>query len=475
MVAVKSMPIKKERNPMKNWQYKMHAVVRNTIREQIQKADKGEGFDPDVVNLYLQLEKMSKQMLANGEMNEGDNFRVPLEDGTIMDISFYRAYSTVAVESLETGKYMEAVLREDSAKQEYRFLEGLSFALQNASLGIGPHYPKSFEKAINEAKPGDILHFDNNKAYVCVANQSGTVSFHRISNSNKTPDISSIKEYETVGVVKGMPLEIQKFYRQVHDAYTDDVKFKATSLTDARGVLNKLLANREYDKELVVGPNKFLVKKAEQGKGLSYYDESGNQVPESRMLYLLGCLKASPNSVEINRLAHHTPQNQFNDTECKRAFEHLMAENRFKDSFRLLNAYLKQNEGAVQVNMSSYMQTDKNFEAVSFKFECKNGEIQIQKLSYKDNDFSKGVSHVESASMDEVLAYCAQKYDDTFSLVKSNIMNDIYKDYPNWSGQYLDRYVEKLAKQEMMSLSVFEIHSNDAASMDQDYDYDDLS
>lgn len=445
---------KKEDINMKNWEYTMHAAVRRAIRN---KRD-------DVVNLYLQLEKASKPLLAFGEMQEGDIFKVPLEDGTIMDISFYKEYSTVDVTNLD-GKKINAITKADSYKKEYRFLEGLSFTLNNVGLGIGPHYPKEFEDILVNLRPGDILRFDNNKAYVCSASTGATVGFVRISNGDKTPNIKDIHTYETTGVVKGIPIEIQKFYRSVRDEYTDDTKFKVTSITSVRELLNFLIANRSDSKELTIGPNKFFVKPAKDGKGLSYYDNSGNLVSEERMLFLLGWLKASPNTVNVNRFSNFSSENEFKDVECKRNFERMMGENHFKDAFSFLSGYLTANEDSVQIDMSSYVQEGLDFEAVSYILKSKNGELSIKKLSYIDNDFTKEVSKVQDVSLEDVIIYCNDKYNKEYTLVKNNVIN-----------KYLSSYIEKSAIEFMGSTfktSINAVGKDSAAFANMHFNVDD--
>lgn len=409
---------KKEDINMKNWEYTMHVAVRRDIRN---KRD-------DVVNLYLQLEKASKPLLASGEMQEGDIFKVPLEDGTIMDISFYKEYSTVDVTNLD-GKKINAITKADSYKKEYRFLEGLSFTLSNVGLGIGPHYSKEFEEFIQNTKVGDILHFDNNKVYVCMSKTEDHAAFVRVSNGDKTPNVKDIQKYDYETVIKKSPLSLQYFYRKVRDEYTDDVKFKVSSITSARELLNSLIANKLDSKELVIGPNKFFVKPAKEGKGLSYYDNSGNLVSEERMLFLLGWLKASPNTVNINRFSNFSSESEFKDTECKRNFEQMMSENHFEEAFSFLSGSLSVNEDSVQIDMSSYVQEGLDFEAVSYILKSKNGELSIKKLSYVDNDFTKEVSKVQDVSLENVIIYCNDKYNKEYILAK-----------------YLSSYIKKLDK-----------------------------
>lgn len=453
---------KKEETKMKNWEYDMHTVVRKAVRD---KRD-------DVVNLYLQLEKASKPLLESGEMKEGNSFRVPLEDGTMMDISFYKDYSIVDVTNLD-GKTERAVSKEDSYKNEYRFLEGSSFMLNNVGLGIGPHYPKEFEKSVQNTKVGDILHFDNNKVYVCMSKTEDQTAFVRVSNGDKTPNVKDIQKYDYETVIKGSPLSLQNFYRKVRDEYTDDVKFKVSSITSARELLNSLIANRSDSKELVVGPNKFFVKPAKEGKGLSYYDNSGNLVSEERMLFLLGWLQASPNTVNVNRFSNFSSENEFKDMECKRNFEHMMSENHFEEAFSFLSGYLSVNEGSVQIDMSSYVQEGLDFEAVSYILENKSGELSIKKLSYVDNDFTKEVSKVEDVSLADVMMYCNDKYNKEYNLVKSSVISQIYKDYPNWNGKYLAAYIEKSTLDIMGTIfntNINAVNKDSAAFMNAHFD-----
>ena len=443
---------------VKQWQYSMHSAVRTAIKES----------ESDVVNLYLKLEKASKSYLESGEMKEGDSFRVPLEDGTELNISFFKKYSTVVAKNMR-GQEIDAVTEADSYKKEYRFLDALTFTLQNINLGIGPRYSSDFEKAVMQAKSGDVYHFDNNKVYVCVQKSEEQVSFVRISNGDKTPKIEDIDKYEHEVIIKDSPLSFQSFYKKVRDEYTDDTKFRVASITSARELLNSLLINRQDTKTLQIGPNKFFVKPSKEGKGLSYYSSNGDLISEERMLFLVGWLQASPNTVQIVRTKNHSEQKAFEDVECKRIFERMMAENDFTGALEFVSGYLAENDNSLQIDMSSYVAGEDSFEPVSYIFKSVNGELSIKKLSYIDNDFSKEVSKVESVSVTDVINYCKEKYDDRFELIKTGIINSILKDYPYWHGDFLEKYIEKSTLDKIGQVFSVSMHSTDQnASMFMD-------
>ena len=439
---------KKETNmntAIKNWEAAMHSALRAaTIQNPY-----------DAVNLYLKLEKASKKYLASGEMQEGDTFRVHLETGIILDISFYKEYSTVKA-NYPNGKSKMLIDEQDSYRKEYRELEATSLALETAKLGIGPRFSRNFFETMAKAKPGDVYVFDNDISLLCDGKLNNMLSFIQVTKNKIIPSIDEFGKQKRFSLNIDEELSIQNLYRKVKDNYTYDVKMSISSVTEARGILNKLLANKEITKELVIGPNKFVVQPSKEGKGLVYYDNKGNKISEEKILLLLSWLNVNPNKVEIKHLDPKTSVKEFTDIMFKRELDEHLAKQDFKGAVDFISGYCMKNPEVLQIDMSSYTRKDVDFEAVRFAFKYSEGEMQIKKITYEDNDFSKNPSSVRDASVEEVIEYCKQKYDDKFNYFKNITLDQIHKAFSQCSKEFFEDTVGKAIQEKMVGKSVFE-------------------
>lgn len=443
---------------MKNWEYQMHSAVRVSFIEN----------KVDILNLYLNLEKMAKPFLENNEMEEGSSFRVPLSDGSDFIATFYKNY-TLADVIYSDGSKQSLVSKKDAYMEDYSKMDLVSSMLRQSDLGIGLQVPEEFRNFLKECKSGDVVHFDSNLAYVCEytigSGDNLTLSFRRISN-NKSPSLNEIDSYESVPVVYKSNISVQNFYDKIKDAYTDDMKYGLSTINDARALLNKLVSNIDVAKEISIGSNRFLVKKSTSDKNLVYYDSKGNLLPENKILYYLGWLKSSPNNVKIKRLEKPTAKMDFEDRQIKREFEDLMYNSKdYQTALNKLFAYCEANDGLLKIDMSSYVQNEVDFEAVTFTIKSENGNLSIKKLYYEDNDFNKNVVKIVNSSETELLQYCKQKYNENFKLIKSKFAEQVKKDHPEWNNfNLLDDYFNKKAIKEIENSNIGEINLDNDVS-----------
>lgn len=453
---------KREKNMgIKNWEETMHSALRTAINDS----------PYDAVNLYLKLEKASKDYLKNGDMKEGDVFRVPLETGIMLDVSFYKDHSTV-IANYPNGKREYAINRNDSFNKEYRYLDAITKGLETANLGIGPKYSDEFFNLMSKAKPGDVFVFDNGVSLVCEGKMLNMLSFVEVSKNINVPYIEDFAKQNRIPLNLDDPNSIQKMYREVKDNYTNDVKMSITSVTNARGVLNKLIANKDITKEFSIGPNKFIAQKEKDGKGLVYYS-NGNKISETKMLTLLAWLDASPNKVEIKDIRPSLPSQEFSDMMFKRTLDEIMSKHEFEKGLELISGYCLNNPEVLQVDMFSYLENKLDYEAVRFAFKFEDNNLSIKKITYEDNDFNKNPIKIEKQSFEDVIDYCKAKYDDKFNYIKNNMIEEIHKEYPKWQSEFfhkiLDDYIEnKLKEDSVIDLNITNANKDISSFMEVD-------
>lgn len=459
-------------NSFSNWQASMWSAVRTAERES----------HYDLLNLYLKLEKKSKSLLASGEMNEGDLFCVPLETGQMMKIRFYKDYSTVDMQQ-PNGLVDNAISRQDSYRKEYRYLLATSRALEASHYGIGAKASKEFYQVMSEAKVGDVFVFDRGQSYVCAGIFDKYKDFRKTCGISNKPNIKCIDEADHFSVDVTNELSIQEAFREVKDPYTNDIKMKITSLTDARGILNSLLADIETTKEINLGPNKIVAQKnrerkehfyvdsagkhsvvAQKENGLVYFDSTGKQIPEEKVLLTLAWLEARPNEITVNRIGPEFPVDEFETILSKRTIDEFMADKEYGKAVDYIEG-LCLNNGMLELDMSSYIKDNESYEAVSFVFKLNSdNHVSISKVTYTDNDFDKNVKAIEEVSAKDVVSYCEQKYDEKFVYIKNQIIEDCFERFPDWKGDLYDTVVERLAKERVDSSRLFDVHLDYAKS-----------
>lgn len=451
-------------NSFKNWQASMWSAVRTAERES----------HYDLLNLYLKLEKKSKSLLASGEMNEGDLFCVPLETGQTMKVRFYKDYSTVDMQQPD-GLVDNAISRQDSYRKEYRYLLATSRTLEASNYGIGAKASKEFYQVMSEAKVGDVFVFDRGQSYVCAGIFDKYKDFRKTCGISNKPNIKCIDEADHFSVDVTNELSIQEAFREVKDPYTNDIKMKITSLTDARGILNSLLADIETTKEINLGPNKIVAQKnrerkelfyvdsagkhsvvAQQENGLVYFDSTGKQIPEEKVLLTLAWLEARPNEITVNRIGPEFPVDEFDTIISKRTIDSLMAKHAYREAVDYIHGLCLKN-GSMELDMNSYVKNGESYEAVSYVFKrTEDNDVKISKVTYIDNDFDKNIKSIESISVKEIVTYCQQKYDENFVYIKNQILEECFEKFPDWQSDMYKELVDKLAKEKTDKMNIFD-------------------
>lgn len=436
-------------NSFKNWQASMWSAVRTAEKES----------HYDLLNLYLKLEKKSKSLLASGEMNEGDLFCVPLETGQTMKVRFYKDYSTVDMQQPD-GRISIAINKNDSYKKEYRYLQATTDAIETQKLGIGAKATKEFHQVMSEAKVGDVFVFDRGQSYVCAGIFDKYKDFRKTCGVSNKPNIKCIAEADHFSVDVTNELSIQEAFREVKDPYTNDIKMKITSLTDARGILNSLLADIETTKEIDLGPNKIVAQKNREGKGLVYFDSTGKQIPEEKVLLTLAWLEARPNEITINRIGPEFPVDEFDTIIYKRTIDSLMAKHAYREAVDYIQGLCLKN-GSMELDMNSYVKNGESYEAVSYVFKkTEDNNIKISKVTYVDNDFDKNIKSIESTSINEIVTYCQQKYEENFVYIKNQILEECFEKFPAWQNDMYKELVDKLAKEKTDKVNIFDTKIN---------------
>lgn len=425
---------------MKTWEYSMTSAMRVAMNQN----------KYDTLNLYLKLEKASKKYLESGEMKEGDVFFTPLENGAFLEQHFFKNYSVLDVIRPDK-QVIHVISKDDSCNHEYRQLLGYSQALEDSGLGIGPKYPEKLVAILKDLKVGQVLVCENGRSYVCEQNTNGWLQLVRTSDTTAIPHFSAFQNNERISVLLSDNISIQHFYAQIRDNHNDDVRFRVTTTHRAQELLNQCFAGlNDKTKLLKIGPNEIRVKKSLFSKELTFYGNDGSKISENSVKMMLGWLDVAPVITEFERKAH-TPETEFNDNMMRSDFDTLFSLEGYDEAHTLIAGYCLQNKGAVSINFKSYV----NGEAISFIFKYHNGNCQIYKATYEDNNFLNDPTKLEPSTTEEFVSFCKIKYKENFIRVRNEVQNNILKDYPQYHGEFLDKVIDTMTKNKIKGEKLF--------------------
>ena len=205
-----------------DWQRKMYAAIRKAIEES----------KYDMVNVYLKLEQVSKGYLASGEMQEGDEIKIPLENKITLIQRFYNNYSTL--EAIGKNRSQMLIKDTDSYKKEYGKLDALTLGLEQSDLGIGPHYPEEFKKALADMKPGQMFIYGTGATYLCIGSSNEHVQLKRLIERGKCPKWDDIDISDSISVYFNNEIAVQNFYSKIRSRAIDKIKSRWQILTTAQ-------------------------------------------------------------------------------------------------------------------------------------------------------------------------------------------------------------------------------------------------
>lgn len=410
----------------------------------------------DIVNLYIKLEQTAKEYLESGEMKEGDSFKIPLENGAMLTQSFYKGYSTLTLKR-PNNKIREVISKDDLYKKEYTFLIGYSEALEDSELGIGARFTEKIKNALSEIKVGQVITFENGRSYVCRCTNGKDIGLTQVSNLTKIPDMSEFEETKEDMVHIQSDLSLQHFYAQVRDDYNDDVRGRFSMSYKTQEIYNQIYAGIGNKLKLVqLGPNVFRVKKALLSRELRWYDNNGKLIPNEKIKSIIGWLNTAPVIMDFKR-DEQTYKQEFDDNLLKGEVNQLLSNKEYENAGKMIMAYCEKEKETLSINISSYIDKNDDYQAVSFVFSYNNGKCNISKLTYDDNNYLSDPSYIEESSLEEFIEFCHLKYDENFLYIENDIKSQLLEQYPQYKNDFAKDLMNKFAiekAKEQVSLDV---------------------
>lgn len=377
--------------------------------------------------LYIELGHVADSYIKNGDMWPDEQYDIPLEDGSILRIQFSETYpSLTAIDPQGNEKLL--VSKEDSAKKEYSALDFYTFG--KGAVGIGHKFPEELREMIyKELKPGRIISFDgidkhHQFSIVCTRIENGVRYVKPIHLGNF--DHISAKSFMQA---EEKPLymfdtELQAFYNQVKTRVGNIIPRHEDIDCFAQSQINALLSKIKPGKTAILqyGNERLRVQKSLFGNKLSWFDKNGERITEEAAKVFIAWCHNSPVITEVTS-ENKTLENEIRTYDFYSEYEKYLLEKDYASAAKIARDFCVKNNKDFAINISTYETEAEKTTATTFCFKSVNGNCEIYKITYEDNDFSKDITSLKRVDINEFASLCRNKY--------NNIVNAIYIEHQN--------------------------------------------
>lgn len=439
--------------------YKLNNEANIWERDMFVKSKQVEEYAPyDIYHLYTELEKTAHKYLIENSMERGATYIIPFKDGSHLEFAFYMNGTAVTRVNVD-GTEDKMLLRKDRPEAEQRILKILSNTYYNAKSGIGEPYPEQVEKALRDAKVGDIITFsDSGKMYVCswTEKTNSFKTFQQLHMEKFSGKLEDFKTFNTVNINLNDKWGIQKFYDENKNTLSSRMECRVFCDKLSQDWVNHIAMTTEIGESTAVDfAGIHLIAQKAEDKVLRWYDASNSQVSEEKVKLLYAYLKTAPVERKIRRqktvdrlydntLIYNKIKDYYSDADFKGAYDYIMEE------------CGKNGHGFMYQERSVVQDSETKFSPKSFAFfQKKDGEVAVTEVEYEDNDPDKPVKSIKKSSLKEFMMYCDKKYDARYHMIRNKTEEELRKNYPKQNANdkntdFFDMYVGKKAMEGMM-------------------------
>ena len=269
---------------LKSWECQMNSVMRECMKKN----------KFDVVTLFIELEKVSQKFFSREEMQDGDFFIIPVENGAYFKQIFYKNYSTLLL--IKRNKQERYIIsEEDYHNKRYDYLVAYMTMTEDAGLGVGSEYPPEFIGILENIKQGQVITFNNGCSFFCRLTNGRDVGLTQISRKTKVPELSAFDERKEDMIHTNFKLSVQLFYAQVKDVDDDSVKFRVTTMEKVEELYINLCQGITKKKQSIqLGTNNVNAKRNFFTNKIKWFDDNGIRISEDKIKAIIGWLATAP-------------------------------------------------------------------------------------------------------------------------------------------------------------------------------------
>lgn len=421
-VYTKPIKIKLRRTKMnqKEWLTKMYRVA-----SKYSSSDKY-----NFIGLFLDIEKCATEY----KLSNGEEFCVPLENGAFLKHSFTKSGTDVFYVS-PSGQVL-TLLDKTIETSPGKMYEALT-VFMDKDAGIGEKYSHQFEKDIQNIQEGDIIVSGNKKSYICMESSFNEVKFIGYSSDNyKITD-----EEDSLIVENRNSKSMQMFFNEIKGS---EIGRSNYSVEKSKYVDEKI---KQYTKavkkgatvKIKAGPNTLRVKKSLLGKK-NVWLFNNERITETKARAYLALINKAGTEFIYNR-EKNNDITAFNDDNIKSIVNEAFSSNDFELACKIMQHYCEDSCGELQIDMQTYHDE----QAVSYLFRCDETlkDTVIIKLTYEENDFTKDITSSKEVFLKDFVSFCEEKYDETYRFIESKMIEQIKRDYPEYSVEGIKNAIKQ--------------------------------
>lgn len=401
---------------MITWKEEFDAIVRSF------EMSKDEKVHHNFTALYIALEQASKKYLASEEMWQGQDYDIPLEDGSVLKMQMYDNYSTLTATNPK-GESREIISKDASVKKEYSALDFYTFGM--SAVGIGHRFPANFDKMLmKELKPGRIISFDgidkdHQFSMVCTKVE-GRLPYVKSIHLGEFKDISAksfMKEKEQP--LSMTDSELQKLYNTVKTRTGNVIPRHEKIDCFAQEQINKLLSGLKPGKTQVLqfGNERLRVHRSLFGNKLSWYDKNGERITEEAAKVFIAWCHNAPVITEVSAV-NKTIEGDVKAYGFYREYEEHLKSQNFRAAADVAKDFCERNGKDFAIDVSTYVNSQEQAIATTFCFKsASDGHCEVYKVTYKDNDFTKGAESIKAVPLSDFILFAEHKYENVVNML----------------------------------------------------------
>ncbi|MBE5951824.1 MAG: hypothetical protein E7260_09575 [Lachnospiraceae bacterium] len=387
-----------------------------------------------VQELYLTLEKIFDECYKQGLVKEGYEFICDVGCNVALRFVFYKDITELYSTNLKQKDEPEGCLVSRdmplryAANKETSTLLGYERALKDMGLHIAKTAERSFFVALNKLKPGVVVAFTEGKMYVCRENKDLKITLDRVFDGDiKNINPSAFVKTETIELDLTDSISVQRFYNQNAKNLTWSCEVEYAVLSDCIKELEGLKRgiSRFQSKAFQVGPVSFVGKKSVWSNHVKWYDNTGAQITDEQLSYLIGLLHTQPITTKYIR-KEPTFEKIASDEEFRLKIERLLDDKQYDLAYQEMLKYSKTHTNDLIIKTDGFLRNNKN-EYIAGSIVFRDG--QAFQLSYEDNDLSKDVVKTSELNKSDFIALCQCKYTETYERVFAKAAEEIEKEY----------------------------------------------
>lgn len=385
--------------------------------------------------LYIELGHIAQRHIESGDMWPDEKYDIPLEDGSTLSIQFSNTYpSLTAIDSKGNSKLL--VSKEDTANKEYSALDFYTFG--KGAVGIGHKFPEELKQMIyKELKPGRIISFDG-----IDREHQFSIICTRVENGVRYVKPIYLGEFEHISVKDFMdkeekPLymfdsELQEFYNQVKTRVGNVIPRHEQIDCFAQGQINSLLSKIKPGKTEVLqyGNERLRVQKSLFWNKLSWYDKNGEKITEDAARVFIAWCHNAPVITEVASV-NKKLQDDMRTVDFYEEYEQFLILKDYVGAAKVAKDFCMENNKDFAINVSTYETEAEKATATTFCFKAVNGNCEIYKVAYIDNDFAKEITSLKRVEINDFADLCRNKY--------NSIVNAIYLDQQNEYSKQMEK------------------------------------